>query len=61
MNKGQGDNDNKGATHSKPESKPSGKPEIKCGICGKGHFTIRCYKSRDRNKRTVQKSLAEVQ
>ena len=32
--------DNKGATHSKPESKPSGKPETKCGICGKGHLTI---------------------
>ena len=36
MNKGQRDN-NKGAAQSKPESKPSGKPEIKCGICGKGH------------------------
>ena len=38
MNKGQ--QDNKGPVHSKPESKPSGKPEIKCGICGKGHLTI---------------------
>ena len=30
--------------HSKPESKPSEKPETKCGICGKGYLTIRCYK-----------------
>ena len=42
VNKGQ--YDNKGATQSKPESKPSGKPEIKCGICGKGHLTVRCFK-----------------
>ena len=35
VNKGQRDN-NMGAAQSKPESKPSGKPEIKCGICGKG-------------------------
>ena len=32
VNKGQRDND-KGAAHSKPESEPSGKPEIKCGVC----------------------------
>ena len=38
MNKGERDN-NKGAAQSKPESKPSGKPEIKCGICGKRHLT----------------------
>ena len=44
VNKGQRDN-NKGVAQSKPESKPSGKPEIKCGICGKGHLTIRCYKN----------------
>ena len=50
VNKGQRDNDNKGAAHSKPESKPSGKPEIKCGICGKGHLTIRCYKNQDRKQ-----------
>ena len=31
VNKGQRDN-NKGAAQSKPESKPSGKPEIKCGM-----------------------------
>ena len=60
VNKGQRDNDNKGAAHSKSESKPSGKPEIKCGICGKGHLTIRCYKNPIGNKRTVRKSLAEV-
>ena len=48
-NKGQRDN-NKAAAQSKPESKPSGKPEIKCGICGKGHLTIRCYKNTDRKQ-----------
>ena len=36
VNEGQRYNDNKGAAHSKPESKPSGKPEIKCGIAEKG-------------------------
>ena len=50
VNKGQRDHDNKGAAHRKPESKPSGKPEIKCGICGKGHLTIRCYKNPDRKQ-----------
>ena len=49
VNKGQRDN-NKGAAQRKPESKPSGKPEIKCGICGKGHLTIRCYKNSDRKQ-----------
>ena len=49
VNKGQRDN-NKGLAQSKPESKPSGKPEIKCGICGKGHLTIRCYKNPDRKQ-----------
>ena len=49
VNKGQRDN-NKGAAQSKPESKPSGKPEIKCGICGKGHLTIKCYKNPDRKQ-----------
>ena len=33
---------------------------IKCGICGKGHLTIRCYKNPDRKQRIVRKSLAEV-
>ena len=49
VNKGQRDN-NKAAAQRKPESKPSGKPEIKCGICGKGHLTIRCYKNPDRKQ-----------
>ena len=49
VNKGQRD-DNKGAAQSKPESKPSGKLEIKGGICGKGHLTIRCYKNPDRKQ-----------
>ena len=48
VNKGQRDN-NKGTAQSKPESKPSGKPEIKCGICGKEHLTNRCFKNLDRN------------
>ena len=48
INKGQ--QDNKGAAHSKPESKPSGKPEIKCGICEKRHLTIVCYKNPDRKQ-----------
>ena len=50
VNKEQRDNDNKGAAHSKPESKPSGKPEIKCGIFGKGHLTIRFYKHPDKKQ-----------
>ena len=49
VNKGQRDN-NKGATQSKSEGKPSGKPEIKCGICGKGHLTTRCYKNPERKQ-----------
>ena len=49
VNKGQRDN-NKGAAQSKPESKPSGKSEIKCGNRGKGHLTIRCYKNPDRKQ-----------
>ena len=49
MNKGQRDND-KGAAQNKPENKPSGNLEIKYGICGKGHLTIRCYKNPDRKK-----------
>ena len=47
MNK---DNNNKGEAQTKPESKPSGKPEIKCGIYGKKHLTIRCYKNPDRKQ-----------
>ena len=59
MNKGQRDNNN-GAAQSKPESKPSGKPEIKCGICGKGHLTIRCYKNPDRKQEYSAEVVAEV-
>ena len=60
MNKGQRDNNNKGAAQSKPESKPSGKPDIKCGICGKGHLTIRCKKNLNRKEAYSAKSQAEV-
>ena len=44
VNKGQRD------SKDKPESKLSGKPEIKCGSCGKRHLKIRCYKNPDRKK-----------
>ena len=44
VNKGQRD------SKDKPASKPSRKPEIKCGICGKRHLTIRCYKNPDRKQ-----------
>ena len=50
VNEGQRDDNNKGAAQSKTESEPSGKPGIKCGICGKGHLTIRCYKNPDRRQ-----------
>ena len=49
MNKGQRDN-NKGAAQSKPESNPSGKPEIKCDICEKGNLTIKCFQNPDRKQ-----------
>ena len=52
VNKGQRDNI-KGAAQSKPERKPIGKPEIKCGIKGVIRILIG-------NKHTVRKSLAEV-
>ena len=45
VNKGQ--LDNKSATQGKPVSRPSGKPEMKCCICGKWHLTIRCNKNLD--------------
>ena len=44
------DDDNKGAAHNKTESKPSGKSEIKCGTCIKGHLTIRYYTNPDRKQ-----------
>ena len=42
--------DNKGGSQHKSDSKPSGKPEIKCSICGKGQLTIKCYKNPDRKQ-----------
>ena len=38
-------------------NKAGGKQEIKCGICGKGHLTIKCYK----NPKRMQASSAEVE
>ena len=46
-----GQRDNRGAAPSQNKtgaSKPSGKPEIKCNICGKGHLTIKCFKHPNR-------------
>ena len=40
--------DNKGGSQHKSDSKPSGKPEIKCSNCGMGHLTIKRYKNPDR-------------
>ena len=37
-------------------NKGGGKQEIKCGICGKGHLTIKCYK----NPKRMQANSAEV-
>ena len=37
-------------------NKAGGKQEIKCGICGKGHLTIKCYKNPNR----MQASSAEL-
>ena len=59
VNKGQRDNNNKGAAQSKSESEPSGKHEIKCGICGKGHLIIRCYKEKV-NRKTQEEPQAEA-
>ena len=56
-NNGQRDNRGTGQIHSKPDvNKAGGKQEIKCGICGKGHLTIKCYKNPNR----MQASIAEV-
>ena len=56
-NKGQGDNRGAAQNHSKPDvNKGGGKQEIKCGICGKGHLTIKCYKNPNR----MQANSAEV-
>ncbi|MES9994361.1 MAG: RNase H-like domain-containing protein [Candidatus Thiodiazotropha sp.] len=48
VNKGQ--RDSRGVTQSRADNKPSGKPEIKCSICGKGHLTIKCYKNPNRKQ-----------
>ena len=42
--------DNKGGSQHKSDSNSSGKPEIKCSSCGKGHLTIKCYKNPDRKQ-----------
>ena len=56
-NKGQRDNRGAAQNHSKPDvNKGGGKQEIKCGICGKGHLTIKCYKNPNR----MQASSGEV-
>ena len=56
-NKGQCDNRGAAQNHSKPDVNKGGrKQEIKCGICGKGHLTIKCYKNPNR----MQASSAEV-
>ena len=36
-------------------NKAGGKQEIKCGICGKGHLTIKCYKNPNRMQQIAQK------
>ena len=49
VNRGQ--RENRGAAPSQNKtgaSRPSGKPEIKCNICGKGHLTIKCFKHPNR-------------
>ena len=57
MNKGQHNNRVTAQNHSKPDvNKSGGKQEIKCGICGKGHLTIKCYKNLNR----MQASSPEV-
>ena len=56
-NKGKRDNRGAAQNHSKPDvNKGGGKQEIKYGICGKGHLTIKCYKNPNR----MQASSAEV-
>ena len=56
-NKGQRDNRGAAQNHSKQDvNKGGGKQEIKCGICGKGHLTIKCYKNPNR----MQANSAEV-
>ena len=47
--------DNKGGSQHISDSKPSGKPEIKCSICGNGHLTIKYYKNPIESKHIVRK------
>ena len=57
-NKGQRDNSGMAQNHIKPDVNKAGrKQEIKCGICGKGHLTIKCYKNPNR----MQATSAEVE
>ena len=56
-NEGQRNNRGAAQNHSKPDvNEAGGKQEIKCGICGKGHLTIKCYKNPNR----MQANSAEV-
>ena len=58
VNRGQ--RDNRGAAPSENKtgaSRPSGKPEIKCNSCGKGHLTIKCFKHPNR----MQVNSAELE
>ena len=49
VNRGQRDNRGGAPSQNKTgASRPSGKPEIKCNICGKGHLTIKCFKHPNR-------------
>ncbi|MCG8096943.1 MAG: DDE-type integrase/transposase/recombinase [Candidatus Thiodiazotropha endolucinida] len=52
INKGQ--RDSRGAAQGKQDkvdsNKPSGRSDIKCSICGKGHLTIKCFKNPDRKQ-----------
>ena len=47
--------DNKGGLQHKSDGRPTGKPEIKCSICSKGHLTIKCYKNRKGSNHIVRK------
>ena len=47
--------DIKGGSQHKSDGEPTGKPEIKSSIYGKGHLTIKCYKTRIGSKHIVRK------
>ena len=54
-----GQRDNRGTAQNRSKldvNKAGGKQEIKCGICGKGHQTLKCYKNQNR----MQASSVEV-